>query len=247
MARIDDPLVRKGVSQPRVGLLDQGIVHAGLGRKYATELAACGWTAADTEEIEELTRELGVHIAAQHQARVVSKNATRTEAATRAEAKALIGRIRLAASLVLARERFAGVSMQSFAAGRTLGRSTARVAAYLAAIRSSVELLDERLAPYLGTPKASALVAAALAELEDIQGGQEVGVATLPMSTREVNLAKGRLLARIEDLNKVARIAFWDRKDLAGQFNKSILARARKRRKKRGATDADGAAPEGDG
>ncbi|HUT79103.1 MAG TPA: hypothetical protein VM285_15500, partial [Polyangia bacterium] len=212
MARTDDTLVQKGVSQPRVGLLDQGIVHAELGRRNAEKLAEHGWTPADTEEIEELTRELGMSITAQHQARIVSKSATRTEAATRAKAKALIGRIRLAASLVLAREHFAGVSMRSFAAGRTLGRSTARVASYLAAIRSSVELLDEHLAPYLGTTKASELVATALAELDAIQGGQEVGVATLPLSTREVNLAKGRLLSRIEELNKVARIAFWDRR-----------------------------------
>ena len=43
---------------------------------------------------------------------------------------------------------------------------------------------------------------------------------------------KGRLLNRIEEMNRVARIAFYDQNEIAGQFNKDVLRRGRKSRPK---------------
>lgn len=76
------------------------------------------------------------------------------------------------------------------------------------------------------------MVAQAKGNLDAAQATQEVGVSSLPQETLGVYEAKGRLLRRIEELNKVARIAFWEQKEIAGQFNKDVLNRARKTRRK---------------
>jgi hypothetical protein len=56
-------------------------------------------------------------------------------------------------------------------------------------------------------------------------------VTTLPRETLEVYEVKGRLLSRIEAMNKVGKIVFWNESDIAGLFNKDVPKRARKSRK----------------
>lgn len=57
-----------------------------------------------------------------------------------------------------------------------------------------------------------------------------MNIATLPQETQQVYESKGRLLRDIEELNRVAKIAFWNRKEIAGLFNKDVINRARKSR-----------------
>jgi hypothetical protein len=50
---------------------------------------------------------------------------------------------------------------------------------------------------------------------------------SLPQETLALYENKGRLLNRIEEMNRVARIAFYDQNEIAGQFNKDVLRRRR--------------------
>jgi hypothetical protein len=231
MSAPERKLVTKGISAPRDGLRDQGVVHVGLGRKYAAELAACGWTADDTAEIEALVRALGSRVAEQAEAKTEARNRVGREKNAKAAAKEIIGKVRLGASIALGKTAVQGVTMESFRVGRTLGRSTPRIAMYLEKILPGVKALDEHLRPYFGGETASELVASALKDLDAAQADQESGTGTLPQKTRRVYEAKGRLLQRIEEMNRVGRIAFWGRPDILRQFKKDVLLRARKSRK----------------
>ncbi|MCK9462254.1 MAG: hypothetical protein M0R80_21720 [Proteobacteria bacterium] len=231
MAELDMNLVKKGMKEPREGLRDQGVVSAGLARNHAAALAACGWTADATAEIDALVEALGSKVAQQAEARIAAKGTTADERAARAAAKELIGKVRLGASIVLGREKVPGVTLESFEAGHALGQSTPKIAMYLEKVAPAVEAIDERLMPFFGGEKASLLMKAARASLDGSQATQEVSVATVPRETQEIYEIKGRLLKRIEELNKVGKIAFYGQNDIMGQFNKDVLNRSRKSRK----------------
>jgi hypothetical protein len=230
MAELDMDLVKKGMREPRAGLRDQGVVSAGLARKYATELGACGWTADDTTEVESLVGALGSKIASQSDAKIASKGKTVDERAARAAAKELVGKVRLGASIVLGKGPVPGVTMESFEAGHALGQSTPKIAMYMEKILPAVTAIDEQLKPFFGGQKASEMVAAARTALDGSQATQEVAVSAMPRETQEVYETKGRLLRRIEELNKVGKIAFYGQNDIMGQFNKDVLNRSRKSR-----------------
>ena len=76
--------------------------------------------------------------------------------------------------------------------------------------------MDEQLKPYFGGESAAALVKKALTELDAAQADQEVNLAATPRQTLEIYETKGKLLAKIEEMNKVAKIVFWGQSDIAG-------------------------------
>ena len=232
MSELDLDLVKKGMSEPREGVRDEGVVHIGLGQKYAVEMAACGWAEENTTEIETLVESLGSHVAEQAEARVVSKGTTSNEGSSRASAKALIGKVRLGASIVLSKTKVPNVTKESFEAGHTLGQSTPKIAMYLEKVPPAVKAIDDQLMPYFGGEKASEMIAAARSNLDVAQATQEVTVSSLPRETQEIYEAMGRLLRQIEEMNKVGKITFYGQGDIMGQFNKDVLNRARKSRKK---------------
>ena len=75
------------------------------------------------------------------------------------------------------------------------------------------------------------MVTQARKNLGESQGTQEQALTSMPQDTLKLYETKGRLLTSIERVNKIAKIAFWDRKDLSAQFNKDVLNRSRKARK----------------
>ena len=62
---------------------DEGVVHVGLGKKYEADLATGSWPAENTVEMGTLVEALG------------------SSGAKQAEAKEIIGKVRLGASIVL--------------------------------------------------------------------------------------------------------------------------------------------------
>jgi len=231
MTELDMNMVKKGIREPRIGLFDQGLVHEERCRQHADALAAYGWPAEKTEDIGSLTKTLGSKIAEQAEARIASKGTTKDEVSLRADAKELIGRVRIASGLVLSEVKVPNVTSESFKIGGKLGQSTPNILIYLEKMYPAVVAMDEPLKPYFRGESAASQVKAVKDALAAAQAQQEVAVSSLPQETLGVYEAKGRLLSRIEEVNRIARLAFWDRKDLWGQFNKDVLNRARKSRK----------------
>jgi hypothetical protein len=242
MNEINMDLVRKGISEPREGLRDQGVVSAGLAEKYETELVGFGWEKNSTTEMQTLTKDLGTKVAEKVEAVRESKKNTVNEHTTVNDSKEIIGKVRLAAPIVLRKNPDSEFTMESFQSGGTLGRSTPKITLFLEKLLTSVTALDEQFKPYFGGKSAALLIKEAIANLDTAQSTQEVNLTTLPNETKKVYETKGRLLTLIEELNRIAKIAFWNRTDLAAQFNKDVLNRARKTRKKLG--DEDTAKPE---
>ena len=133
---------------------------------------------------------------------------------------------------MLSQVKVPNVTDESFKIGMRLGQSTPSILIYLEKIHPAVVAIDEPLKPYFRGESAASQVKVVKDALAAAQAQQEVAVTSLPQETLGVYEAKGRLLSRIEEVNRIARLAFWDRKDLWGQFNKDLINRARKSRKK---------------
>lgn len=221
-------LAKKGQSEPLEGILQQGRVHAGLGNMHGEELNEWGWLPEQTAGLEKSVAVLDSLASGQKEAKETSKASTKTENAARTEAKTFIRRVRLALPMVLRDSPVEGVTAESFNAGESLGRSTPKISKYLINIRPFVQKLDEPLKRYFKGESPSAMLDAIKQSLEQADTAQEVNVTSLPQNTQAVYEAKGRILEMIEDLNRIAKIAFDGRAEIASKFNKDILLRARK-------------------
>ncbi len=118
--------------------------------------------------------------------------------------------------------------LESFRAGKKLGNSTPLVCMYLEKIRPVVASMDEQLKLSFAGEKPSEILQSLRAALDQAQSKQEVDLAGLPQETLSLYETKGRLLSAIEELNRVARIAFYEESELAGQFNKDLVRRGRR-------------------
>jgi hypothetical protein len=234
-------LVKKGRGEPRDGLVQQGKVHVGLAKKHATELAGAGWPAEKTQALENGVTSLESNVSIQADSRSAARELTRAENEAIDNAKTFVRKLRTALPMALRDAPVAGVDAASFRAGRTLKRSTRKVSAYLVQIRPAVVKLDDSLAPYFGSKKASERLDVVKAALDAAGSEQEVKLLGLPQDTLAVYETKGRVLQTIEDLNRSAKIAFDGQPELIAEFTAmDALERARARRKK-GAAQAPAA------
>lgn len=223
-------LVRKGRDVSFAGLLDQARAHLRLQEEHAARLRRAGWTeehgadlAAALAKVEELRGDA-------LEARGDSKAELRREKEGLARAKRFKQKLLLALGDLRAEGLVEEGAWKLINASGPLGRSTPRMVDYLMSIAGLVERYDPRLAPYFGGESASAELRASSEELEAAQAEQEVGRKGLPAKTREVYLAKAQLLALLEKLNRIARIAFAGDPSARRLFRMHLLARATKRR-----------------
>src|SRR5271165_6263234 len=79
MSTNDERLIKKGQGQPRSGLVEQGKISVGLAREYATQLAAAGWSKADTNAMDAEVTELESDISVQAEDRATAHTAHSTE------------------------------------------------------------------------------------------------------------------------------------------------------------------------
>lgn len=228
---MDSKLAKKGRNEPRAGIVAEGTAHVGLGEQHAAELAAAGWPEAQTAFLKVQVTKLEDDGAARAEAQDASRAATDTEHAAIDEAKRVIRRLRNALPIAL-RGAPDNLTADAFVSGK-LYRTTKRIRAYLGDIRPSVEKLDAALGPFFESAypglKPSEVVERARKALEDADQQQEVGLKDLPTKTRALYELKGLVLQLIEDMNRVARIAFDGNAAALGKFNKDILLRARKK------------------
>jgi hypothetical protein len=166
---LDDRLIRKGRSEPRLGLVEQGKVTAGLAVEHAAALADFGWSADDTKKLQEGVAELEGDISVQAEKRAVAVDATRNEQAGMAQAKKFLRLFRNQLPRVLRTSNVKGVHEEDFHAG-ALGRSTAKIVGYLVKIRPHVQKLDQAMKPMFGGKSPLAELDAAKARLAGVRG-----------------------------------------------------------------------------
>lgn len=227
----DSRLVRKGIREPRDGLVQQARVHIELARRYGYALEPHGWGPLDTQILQEQLMILTSEIAHQADERALSRQATRDENTAIDDAKAFIRRLRYALPRALRTSSAEGVSEESFLVGRQLKRSTPRILAYLTRIHPAVVRLDDDLARAFGGEKASVILLGIKTRLEEADTLQETLWASLPQDTMRVYETKGRVLELIEDLNRAGKSAFDGDATIAALFNKDLILRARNKQR----------------
>lgn len=227
---IDMKLAEKGRRQPRLGLLDQGRYHLQLEIKYRGALHAAGWRPMHTNELTELVDFLDTQHAEAIEARADSRGNRRREQEAIDDCKACKRKLVHAFTDLYEDGIVTPEDLDIVKKSGPLGRSTPKISAYLADIRKPVAKYDAALRGFFGE-SALAMVDRVKADLDEAQGAQEAGLASLPHETLKIYEAKGRLLASIEKMNRIAKIAFDGQAHIIGEFNKDLLRRARTKRR----------------
>jgi hypothetical protein len=117
-------------------------------------------------------------------------------------------------------------------AGERLGRSTPKISKYLMSVKPFVQKLEEHLRPYFGNKSPSEELESVKSDLDDTDALQETARAGLPEETAKRHLAAKELLDMIEEVNRIAKIAFDGKAEIAAQLNKDLTLRAKKSGKK---------------
>jgi hypothetical protein len=199
-----------------------------LGQTHQDELAAHGWPADRTVVLSEKTTSLDERYSARVSETDASRSATQTEAQCRKKAKELITKLRLVVPMVLRDHPSPGVTEVAFKIGRPLGASTTNITKYLIQLRPFVAVLADRLAPYFAGINPVEILEETKSRLDASDTVQETRRAGLPAGTKKLNRQKGEVVEMIEDMNRVAKVAFLDTPEIAAQFNKSLIQRAKR-------------------
>jgi len=234
----DDRLIRKGQSEPRLGLVEQAKVSAALATEHADVLAPFGWLVDDTKKLQEGVAELEADMSVQADKRAAASVASQGEQEGIDKAKKFLRILRNQLPRALRTSSAAEVSAEDFRAGGSLGRSSAKILGYLTRIRPHVAKLEGALTPMFGgkSPLTELDAAKALLEAADVK--QEVARGGLPSDTAKLYETKGRVLEAIEDLNRAGKCAFDGDASKGAIWNKDVLVRARRRVRKK--VDAGG-------
>jgi len=223
---MDMRLITKGRNEPLRGLAQQARVHVVLARKHAQALAEAGWSPDDTATFEAAVPKLEGDAAARADARGRARKATRDERTAVARAKRFLRKVRNAAPMVLRDTQVTTVAKEAFLSGEL--RTPARLSEFIGRITPPLLALDADFRKYFGGKSVAAEAAGVKQALDEACSTQEVAVSSLPVDTQALYELKGRVLERIEDLNRVARIAFDEEPVIRAQFNKDVLERARR-------------------
>lgn len=233
MAR-DAAVVKKGSGVALEGLVPQAGVAIQLFEELGQELEKFGFSEARHQEMVALHEKLANDRAQAIDARVAAKSATRLEREALSGAKR-IRRLVLSAAVSLRADGVISEEERSaFNVGEEIGRSTPKALAYLNKIEGTVERLNGELTPYLGGVDPITEVRTAKAALSGANITQELTLDSLPDDTAEVYEVKGKLLNLIEAQNRAAKRAFDGDALTIGRFNKDLILRATRERKKKG-------------
>jgi hypothetical protein len=214
------------------------LVTLELPRQHEGPLAHAGWSATHTGELATRTEALRDAIGARHDHRNTAMSATQYEADARGEAMRFLRHLRNALPLAL-RKTHEEVTAAAFRVPAPLGRSTPKIVGYLSGIAGLVARLDADLAPYFDGERASERLHAVADALSEKDVTQEVLRATKIDHTDRVHRLAGEVLQDVEDLHRIARIAFDQEPQTRKAFRKHWIARGTHRRK-----PANSAAPQ---
>lgn len=232
---MNEKLAKKGQSQPLQGLRDQLALHLKLASDDAEALSGSGWAPEDTIELQTIAKKLQDETLAKLEAAATAKASTRAEEAKVSAAKEFIWKLRQAVPGAMKAARKAGVNVDAaaFKAGGRVGRETKDVLTYLEQVQTAARALEPYLKKYFGGQ-------AVVAKAEELHGSltaanklQEALRQTVPQDTASLYEAKGEALERIEELNRVAKIAFYGQAAKVAPYNKDVLLRARREQAKK--------------
>jgi hypothetical protein len=232
-------LERKGRHQPTGALLEQAGASIRQMRDHSLLLAEHGFTQEKQDELAALTNGLILKTGSQSESMGGSRHATEEEASARKVALDLIRTVALVAPVVMRDKGLKDATLSAFRARQRL-RSTSAIVAWLVELHPLLARHDDDFKPYFAGRSPTALLDETRTALDHANTIQEVRRASIPLATFELNLAKGRVLELLEELNLVARIAFKDDRLLCAAFSKEILKRGHRHRRPKAAPEPSG-------
>lgn len=230
MSTIQERLIAKGAKEPLAGLAQQAEYTLGLCETFKKDLVEHGIPEAKLASLRETLTEIQTAAGKQTESWSTAQSKTRAEAVAIDNAKAFIHKLWNAAPLALRESGATDLTLNDFAGQGRAERSSPKLVAYLDRVQPHVAKLEAQLKPYFKGESPVAILGNVRSALASADQSQELARAQAPDATAKLNEAKGRLLQHIEDVNRVAAIAFYGRADLYGRFNKDILLRARRSR-----------------
>lgn len=233
MDTIDYKMVAKGASIPHAGILDQSRYHVRLVERHEVELVKKGWKREFLNQLVMAIALIDSERSRALDARDESKaNRYRQEAAV-AQSKAFKADLVMAFDDLHFDRRIDSQEHQRVRrTNGPLGRSPTAISKYLGDVRSLVEKHDSLLRPYFGGKSALAELDFVKDELDQAQEIQEIDYKALPLETLKFYEAKGRALFLIEKANRIGKRAFAGQAELIALYNKDLIQRARKARRK---------------
>jgi hypothetical protein len=121
-----------------------------------------------------------------------------------------------------------GVADEQFHGAATVQDSTPKILGYLDRVRPALSKAEAAFKPFFKGESPVSRLDSLRTTLAEADKAQESARRQAPESTTRLNEQKGELLQIIEDLNRIAKVAYRGRTDMSSRFNKDILRRARR-------------------
>jgi hypothetical protein len=219
-------LVHKGKRYPEGAVTEQADISITLANEYLERLLQFGYTRTKLDELHALQSELSAMTGRRVLAINAARNGTRDQEKAVDEAKHFIWQLRMVGPLVFSEHAIEGLTPDVLNPPGRLDRSVAKLMGCLERLRPLVEQIDGLLAPYFQGRSPSQQLSEIAERLGKLGGAQEVRGMDLPVQTERLQATKGRVITAIEQLNRVAQLAFADRPIVAAKFNKILRARS---------------------
>lgn len=233
----DQRLINKGHNVPLIPLVDQTGVSIARARRDEALLAEFGFPPSRTDEMEQLKEELQSERARYVEQRSAAREKVMTEREAQTEAKAHKRRLVLAADDLVADGIMTTTDRNTLNRG-TLGRSTPKILGWFIDTQEIVNKYAADFSPLMASIDVPDRHRVVFKNLESSQVAQETALADLPADTAELYEKKGRLLDLIERLIRAGKRAHDGDAQQIALYNKDILLRASKPKKKAAATKA---------
>ncbi len=229
MRTLQERWEQKGRRVPIIIVIEQGRIQLSLAEEHAEPLGAYGWQPEKTVTLKDRITALEESVAQKSSAVDASKDALRTERLHQDDAQNFVDKLRTAVPLVLKNSPDAGVTDDAFKIGEPLNRRTSRYIKYFIKVRPFVETFDAAMTPYFGGKSALAELDGIKSDLVQAETAQESGRAVLPSATHKALALAGEVHDLIDEVNRVAKLAFREHPEIASLFNKALIRRARNR------------------
>ena len=229
-------LATKGEREPTAGVVEQAGKSIETGTTYKTKLLSHGFTEAKFAELVALLASITSLLGSRQGLWGPATGATRSEASLFQALKDHFFRLNLVAPIVIRELKPKGIESNCFSVDKRVRSSTKKLLDHADRTREFVVALDEPLKAYFDGQSALAEHDRLRTALFEANSTQEDAREVSPEKTTDLNVAKGRVLELIDDMNRIGRLAFMDNAEIAGRFNKDILLRARRAHRKAGSS-----------
>jgi hypothetical protein len=220
--------IARGSKDSGAAMLAQGGYSIPLAQKHASPLGRFGFGQDKIDLMVSWYTRLGERLGSRQAAMSDCKLAARQEVEAVSYAKDHIFLVRELLPMTLRDKGTTHALPSDIAPKGSLKRSAPKILEYLKATRELVARYENDLRPAFQGRSPLEAHDEAIAKLEAASGNQEMKLGSLPQETKAIYEAKGALLELIEDMNRVARVAFRGQAEIAAQFNKDKLLRTRR-------------------